>query len=392
MTKMGVDSVRQTAEPMAERVLQMAREAQPLVVREILQICPIAAPTFAEQERAAYVARRFQEFGLTDVVVDAISNVVARVRGKGVGPTILLAAHLDTVFPVETDLRVKMEGEILRAPGVGDNTAAVAVLLHVARLLQQGDLTPEGDVILAATVGEEGLGNLRGMRAVLDGVGRDAEYVLPVDGSLGGLVAQGVASRRWRLLVTAEGGHSWGAFGAPSAIHALGRMIGAISEVRVPSAPKTTFNVGMIRGGTSVNTIAAEAEAVIDLRSLSPDELQRLEERVKRSVSQLATETGTFVKWELLGDRPGGSIPLDHPLCQLVRSVHERLAIPTRTYASSTDGNVPLSRGIPAVTVGVTLGGNGHRLDEYIHTTPLIKGLAQILLLIHGAAGLPRRS
>lgn len=392
MTKMGVDSVRQTVEPMAERVLQIAREAQPLVVREILQICPIAAPTFAEQARAAYVAQRFQEFGLTDVAVDAISNVVARVRGKGAGPTILLAAHLDTVFPVETDLRVKMEGEILRAPGVGDNTAAVAVLLHVARLLQQGDLTPEGDVLLAATVGEEGLGNLRGMRAVLDGVGQEAEYVIPLDGSLGGLVAQGVASRRWRLLVTAEGGHSWGSFGAPSAIHALGRMIAAISEIRVPSTPRTTFNVGLIKGGTSVNTIAAEAEAVIDLRSLSPDELRRLEERVKRSVAQLATETGTFVKWELLGDRPGGSIPLDHPLCQLVRSVHERLAIPTRTYPSSTDGNVPLSRGIPAVTVGVTLGGNGHRLDEYIHTTPLVKGLAQILLLIHGAATLPRRS
>lgn len=392
MTKMGVDSVRQTVEPMAERVLQIAREAQPLVVREILQICPIAAPTFAEQARAEYVAQRFREFGLTDVRVDAISNVVARVRGKGAGPTILLAAHLDTVFPMETDLRVKMEGEVLRAPGVGDNTAAVAALLHVARLLQQDDLTPEGDVILAATVGEEGLGNLRGMRAVLDGVGKDAEYVLALDGSLGGLVAQGVASRRWRLLVTAEGGHSWGSFGAPSAIHALGRMIAAISEVRVPSTPRTTFNVGLIRGGTSVNTIAAEAEAVIDLRSLSPDELRRLEERVKRSVSQLATETGTFVKWELLGDRPGGAIPLDHPLCQLVKSVHERLAIPTRAYPSSTDGNVPLSRGIPAVTVGVTLGGNGHRLDEYIHTTPLVKGLAQILLLIHGAAALPRRS
>jgi tripeptide aminopeptidase len=384
--------VRQTIEPMAERMLEMARLAQPLVVREILQICPIPAPTFAEEARATYVAQRLREFGLTDVTVDPLWNVVARVRGQGSGPTLLFTAHLDTVFPAETDLRVKAEGEILRAPGVGDNTAAVAVLLHVARLLQQGELVPAGDVILAATVGEEGLGNLRGIRAVLDGPGKDAEYVIPLDGSLGGLVAQGVASRRWRLQVTAEGGHSWGAFGAPSAIHAIGRMVAAISEIRVPSAPKTTFNVGLIRGGTTVNTIAAEAEAVLDLRSLSTEELRRLEERVKRLVSQVATETGTFSKWELLGDRPGGSIPADHPLCQLVRSVHERLAIPTRAYPSSTDGNVPLSRGIPAVTVGVTLGGNGHRLDEYIHTTPLIKGIAQVLLLIHGAATLPRRS
>jgi tripeptide aminopeptidase len=352
----------------------------------------VPAPTFSEEARARYVASRFTEFGLTDLTVDPIWNVVARVPGRGVGPTILLAAHTDTVFPVGTDVRVKVEGELMRAPGVGDNASAVAVLLHTGRLLLEEGLTPPGDVILAATVGEEGLGNLRGIRAVLDGPGRDAEYVLPLDGSLGGLVAQGVASRRWQLQVTAEGGHSWGAFGAPSAIHALGRMISAISEIRVPSAPKTTFNVGLISGGTSVNTIAASAEAVIDLRSLSPEELRRLEDRMKRAVAQLATETGTFAKWELLGDRPGGSIPEDHPLCQLVRNVHQHLSIPTRSYASSTDGNVPLSRGIPAVTVGVTLGGNGHRLDEYIHTAPLVKGLAQVLLLIQGAADLPPHS
>lgn len=391
-TKMEVDSVRQIAQPMAERALALARTVQPLVVREIQQLCPIPAPTFAEEERARYVARRLAEFGLAQIEVDPLWNVVARLPGRGNGPTLLFAAHMDTVFPSETDLRVQVEGEILRAPSVGDNTAAVAVLLHVARLLQEGELQPEGDVIFAATVGEEGLGNLRGIRALLDQSGADAEYVIPIDGSLGGLVAQGVASRRWRLQVTAEGGHSWGAFGAPSAIHALGRMIAAISEIRVPRTPKTTFNVGLIRGGTTVNTIAAEAEAVIDLRSLAPEELHRLEERVKRSVSQVAIETGTFAKWELLGDRPGGSIPADHPLCQLVRSVHEGLAIPTRAYASSTDGNIPLSRGIPAVTVGVTLGGNGHRLDEYIHTSPLVKGIAQILLLIEGAASLPRRN
>jgi tripeptide aminopeptidase len=385
--------MRHAVEPgLAGRMLDLARVAQPHVVREVIQVCQIPAPTFHEEQRARYVAERFRAFGVAEVHLDPIWNVTARIRGRGVGPTLLIPAHLDTVFPLETDVRVKSEGEILRAPGVGDNSAAVAVLLHVARLLVAEGIEPAGDVVLAATVGEEGLGNLRGIRAVLDGPAADAEYVLPLDGSLGGLVAQGVGSRRWRLSVTAEGGHSWGAFGAPSAIHALGRMIGAIAEIRVPSSPKTTYNVGLIRGGTSVNTIAAEAEALIDLRSLSGEELRRLEERMKRTVAQVAADTGTFAKWELIGDRPSGSIPEEHPLCQLVRTVHQHLNIPTRTYASSTDGNVPLAREIPAVTIGVTLGGNGHRLDEYIHTAPLVKGLAQVLLLIQCAAHLPRRS
>lgn len=332
------------------------------------------------------------EVGLDDVEVDSVGNVIGHLRGSGGGPTILFAAHIDTVFPLDTSVTVQIDGDILRGPSVGDNSASVAVMLHMARILRESGFTPPGDLILVATVGEEGLGNLRGMRAAMERFGPAIDYVVAIDGSMGSMVRQGVGSRRFRILVSGEGGHSWGAFGTPSAIHSLGHMISQISDLRVPANPKTTFNVGTIRGGTSVNTIAAGAEAVIDLRSLDPGELRRLEERIQRIVRDVARQAGVSAEMELLGDRPTGSIPEDHSLCRAVRQIHYQLGIQTRSYPSSTDSNIPLSMGIPAVTVGVTIGGNGHRMDEYIHTTPLAKGLGQMLLLILSLQQLPRRS
>lgn len=378
--------------PTARRFLDAAQSVFPALVQEVITICQIPAPTFEEEQRAAYVLGRMNALGLEDATVDSVGNVSACIRGTGKGPVLLLAAHMDTVFPRETDVRVRSEGELLRAPGVGDNSASVAVMLHAAELLKQSDVQLAGDILFVATVGEEGLGNLRGIRAAMERYGPRVDYVIALDGSLGSMVRQGVGSRRFRLVVNAEGGHSWGAFGAPSAIHSLGRMVAHISEIRVPANPKTTYNVGTIKGGTSVNTIAARAEAVLDLRSLDPEELRRLEDKVRRIVTDVARQCGVAYELELLGDRPVGSIPEDHPLCQMVGIVHQRLGIQTRSYPSSTDGNVPLSQGIPAVTVGVTLGGNGHRLDEYIHTTPLSRGLAQILFLILAAQDLPRRA
>jgi tripeptide aminopeptidase len=377
--------------PVARRLLEMAQSALPELVEETIAICEIPAPTFAEERRTSHLQARMTALGLKEVTVDAIGNVTGRIRGTGSGPIILLAAHLDTVFPLETDLTVLRDGEILRAPSIGDNSAGVAVMLFVAKLLLNSDIPVVGDLIFAATVGEEGLGNLRGIRAVMDRMAHEVDYVIAIDGSLGGLVRQGLSSRRFRLSVTTEGGHSWGAFGVPSAIHSLGRIIAQISDIRVPANPKTTFNVGTITGGSSVNTIAAHAEALIDIRSLDTVELRRVEERVRRILSDVARQTGVGVELELIGDRPTGMIPEDHPLCRMVRDVHYHMGIQTRSYPSSTDGNIPLSMGIPTVTVGVTLGGNGHRTDEYIHTTPLSSGLGQMLLLLLAAQELPRR-
>lgn len=381
----------QTQTSVARRMIERAQAVLPELVQEAITICEIPAPTFFEERRTRYVLERMTQFGLQEVASDAVGNVTGWIRGTGGGPVILLAAHIDTVFPLETDVTVKVDGEMLRAPSIGDNSASVATMLYAAKLLLTDEHRLAGDVIFAATVGEEGLGNLRGIRAVMERYGDRVDYVLPLDGSLGSMVRQGVGSRRFRLVVTADGGHSWGAFGSPSAVHSLGRMIAQICEIRVPTNPKTTYNVGTISGGTSVNTIAARAEAVIDLRSLDLDELRRLEERVRRIVGDLARQTGVTAELELLGDRPTGSIPDDHPLCRVVRSVHDQMGLQTRTYASSTDGNVPLSMSIPAVTIGVTLGGNGHRLDEYIHSAPLAKGLAQILLILLAAQRLPKR-
>lgn len=378
--------------PIARRLVERAEQSLPVLIEEVIAVCQIPAPTFAEQERGDYVERRMRELGLEEVHRDHAGNVIGRLRGSSVGPTTLVAAHLDTVFPKDTNVTVRRDGEILRAPGVGDNSASVATMLHSVRLLREEGVSLAGDVLFVATCGEEGLGNLYGMRAVMEVHRHEVDYVLVLDGSLGGLVRESVGSRRFRLVVTSEGGHSWGAFGAPSAIHALGKMIAQISDIRVPTNPKTTYNVGMISGGTSINTIAAHAEALIDLRSVSRDELLRLEERVRRIVAAVSRETGVQAELTLLGDRPTGALRDEHPYVRLVRDVHQRLGIQTRTYPSSTDGNIPLSLGIPAVTVGVTLGGNGHRLDEYIHTTPLAKGLAQVLLLLLGIQSLPKRA
>jgi tripeptide aminopeptidase len=377
--------------PVARRMLDAAQAALPDIVKDVIDICQIPAPTFQEERRTAYVQERFTRFGLAEVSVDSVGNVSGRLRGSGGGPTFLVAAHLDTVFPLETNVHVTADGEMLKAPGVGDNSASVAVMLQAAKLLRHTPAGLTGDVLFVATVGEEGLGNLRGMRAVMERFHAEVDYVLALDGSLGSMVRQGVGSRRFRLFVSTEGGHSWGAFGAPSAIHSLGRIIALISDIRVPASPKTTFNIGMISGGTSVNTIAARAEAVIDLRSLDVDELFRIEERVRRIVSDIARQTGVSVEMELLGDRPTGMISEDHKLCGMVRHVHHFMGLQTRSYPSSTDGNIPLSLGIPTVTVGVTLGGNGHRMDEYIHTSPLGRGLGQVLLLLLMGQNLPLR-
>lgn len=352
------------------------------LVREVITLSQIPAPTFAEQARGLYVKERMAAVGLQGVTIDEVGNVIGRLPGTGGGPVVLLAAHIDTVFPAETDLTVKVDGDILRGPGVGDNAASVAVMLWTAELLRRSETRLQGDVIFVATVGEEGLGDLQGIRAVMERFQHEVTYVVPLDGSLGGMVRQGLGSRRFRLAVTGEGGHSWGAFGASSAIHSIAKMIAAIADIRVPATPKTTFNVGMVSGGNSVNSIAAQAEALIDLRSLDQTELRRVEDRVRRIVHDTAIATSVRAQLDLIGDRPPGAIAEDHPLCDAVRAVHQKMGIQTRVYPSSTDGNIPLSMGIPSVTIGVTLGGNGHRLDEYIHAPPLARGLAQVLLLL----------
>ncbi len=376
--------------PLADDLICRAQALLEDLVADTIRIAETPAPTGDEGARARLVAERMITAGVPAVEIDSAGNVVGRLPGRG-GPVLLLAAHLDTVFPHGTDLTVHKDCELLRGPGVGDNSASLASLVQTARLLLGSGYPLKGDVILAGTVGEEGLGNLRGMRALMGRLAERVDYVVPVDGTLGGLVRQAVGSRRYRLVVQAEGGHSWGAFGMPSAIHSLCQMVARISALPVPQVPRTTYNVGTIQGGTTVNAIASRAEALLDLRSVDSTELGRLEREVEEIATRVARQAGVQVRLEPVGERPAGMIPQNHLLCQAVHAVHERLGIRTRSYPSSTDGNIPLAMGIPAVTIGVTVGGNGHREDEFIEVPPLARGLAQTVLLVLAVQDLPLR-
>jgi tripeptide aminopeptidase len=355
-------------------------------VQTALAIQQIAAPTFAELPRAQMVAQRFTELGLSDVTIDAIGNVYARRAGSSTEtlPAVLVTAHLDTVFPIETDLTVRAEGDRLYGPGLGDNSTGVAGLIHLAAVLQQYQLPHQRDIWFAANVGEEGLGDLRGMRAVIDRLADQTAAVVVLEGcDFGTIHHQAIGVRRYRVRTQAAGGHSWGNYGNPSAIHALARLAARLADLTVPTQPRTTLNIGTISGGTSVNTIAQSAELLLDMRSVSVQTLQQLASRVDALIAVTAAEhTGVQFTTTVVGDRPAGSLPREHALVQATVAAHASVGARLTFQQSSTDANIPLSRRLPAVCIGLTDGGNAHRTDEYIEPANLGRGLQALLLLV----------
>jgi len=292
-----------------------------------------------------------------------------------------MAAHLDTVFPRGTDVKVKREGTHLHAPGIGDNSVAIASLLAMVEALNTGGVRTAGDLYLASNTGEEGLGDLKGMKAFITDVKHRVAAAIAVEGmKVNRIIHVAVGSRRYKATYTARGGHSWGHFPSPSAIHILGRAIADISRLEVPKEPKTTYNVGVIHGGTTVNTIAAEADMLVDMRSIDARALAKLEKQVLEIITHAAKEGDGQVKLELVGDRPAGAIPATHPVVQTCMAVHRILGLQTFTEPGSTDHNVPLAMGLPGVCLSVTEGANEHRLDEYIETGPIPTGVKNILL------------
>jgi len=371
--------VRATASDVLERVIERT-----------IHISEIPAPTGAEHRRATAVAELLETSGYaTDM--DELGNVYAR-RGKRGGKVVLLAAHTDTVFPDHTDLTVRRDGSRLYGAGVGDNSLGVAATLGALEVLDRLSIDTDADVIFVATVGEEGLGNLRGIRAAVDRYRAELGAVIAVEGhNLGRVTHAGVGSTRWRVRVSGAGGHSWGAFGQPSAIHGLARIVTQIAKIEVPADPKTTFNVGTIEGGTSVNTIAADASALIDMRSIDSRSLKRLVDRVGQIVADAAGDELT-VDVEVLGERPAGICPRSHPLVGAAGTVLRQLGFEPIFDASSTDANIPISLGIPAVCIGITHGGMGHTTGEFIEIPPVKTGLAQLSLLTVAAAQVVARS
>ncbi|MCC7358657.1 MAG: M20/M25/M40 family metallo-hydrolase [Anaerolineales bacterium] len=344
----------------------------------------IPAPTFAEAQRAAFVRDQFSALGLANVEIDDLHNVFARRPGLGRAAPVLITAHTDTVFPAETPLTLVREAERISGPSIGDNSLGVAGLCGVLWAL--GDEPLPGDLYLAANVGEEGLGDLRGMRRVMDRLGGAVQATIVLEGmALGYIYHSAIGVRRLRLTAETEGGHSWLHFGRASAIHALVRLGAQIADLSVPTTPKTTFNIGTLTGGTSINTIARQASFDLDLRSESPATLAALVAQVEHLVAR-ANSAEVRVTAAVIGDRPAGSLPREHPLVQAAARALEAAGLPNYSYETgSTDANVPLSRGLACVCVGLTRGGNSHRPDEYIDTRDVGRGLDSITRLVRAA-------
>jgi tripeptide aminopeptidase len=324
------------------------------------------------------------------VSIDAVGNVYGRRPGRTGGPALLIAAHLDTVFPAGTDLAVRRVGSRVYGPGLGDNSMGIAALLHLAQAMQQHGLANGGDIWFVANVGEEGLGDLRGMRAAVDRLGAQIAAAIALEGTgPDRIVHAGLGVRRYRIGVTAPGGHSWQDFGSPSAIHTLMRLGAALlAGLAAQQGPRSSYNIGVIEGGTSVNTIAERATLLLDLRSVDPVALQVLIDQVERIVADARTaEPGVTIQAEIVGDRPAGHIPREHPLVQMAAAAYGAVGIESILETASTDANIPLSRNIPAVCVGVCDGENAHRLDEYIEPVRLADGMRALLWLALAATG-----
>ena len=356
------------------------------VVNEALQIQSIPAPTFDEARRAQYVKRRFQELGLDSVTVDPVNNVYGRLDGKSSATALMVLAHTDTVFPADTDLAIQRAGDRLVGPGIGDNSLGVAALLGLAKWLSDEHARPACDIWFVADSCEEGLGDLKGAKAAFDRLGSQISAVINIEGlALGHIYNAGTAVHRLRIHASAAGGHSWLNYGRPSAIHGILNMGNRILEIEAPRHPRTTMNIGLIDGGHAINAIATEASIWLDLRSTSPEVVRELRAKVSSLVEQSQSEGMRFAI-ETVGERPAGSISSDHVLVRGAMAALKTVGIRGSLETGSTDGNVPLAKGCPTVTIGITRGGNAHRLDEFIEIPPVRSGLQQLITLVAAAA------
>lgn len=363
------------------------------VVEEAVRIQQIPAPSFHEAKRAAYVAAQFRALGLSDVDVDEVHNAYGCLRGSEPGrPALLLIAHTDTVFAADTDLTIRREGRLIYGPGLGDNSLGVAALLGVLRWFQQHGQRPACDLWCVATSCEEGLGNLRGIRAAFARLQDRIVMGINLEGlAFGHVYHAGIAVQRLHIIAEAEGGHSWLHFGRPSAVHGILELGARLTRMSVSRSPRSTFNVGMIEGGQAINAIATRAGLWLDLRSEGQAELERMNQYVERIVTSLSQPDLRF-KIEVVGSRPAGMLDPDHVLVQGAIAALEQVQTRGALETGSTDANIPLHAGCPMVTVGVTRGGNAHRLDEYIELGPVPQGLRQILLLVKAAAQYQERA
>ncbi len=371
--------MRRSPELSVADVMTLSESYLEPIVELTTRLSEVPAPTNDEGDRAVALRQEMEALGYDDIQIDELHDVTARIKGEDSSRCLLLAAHIDTVFPRGTNLTVRRDGDTLHGPGVGDNTVAVAGTIMLRKAFSDLGVTPAIDIVVAGNVGEEGLGDLRGMRAVVDSL-PDIAGAIAVEGHLlGRITHRAVGSRRLKVTVTGPGGHSWGKAGEPSAIHHLAKIIARLDDIPLQDSPKTSFNAGMFSGGISVNTIAPEATAVLDMRSTSADALADLVAEVERVINMPAPR-GISVAIDVVGDRPAGELSRTEGLAPVAERVLRELGYDAHFDASSTDANVPISRGIPAVCIGLTTGANAHREDEFIRISPLVKGFTQLVM------------
>ncbi|MBT3337429.1 MAG: M20/M25/M40 family metallo-hydrolase [Anaerolineae bacterium] len=356
------------------------------LINEILElgiaIQQIPAPTFAEEKRGQFIEDLFAEEGLLDVSADKAGNIYGRIPGSGGGAPLVICAHLDTVFPATTNLRLTRDPNLLTGPGIGDNALGVAGMIGLLWMLRAKKTQPFGDIWLVATVGEEGLGDLSGMRAVVNRFEDSPIAYLALEGmALGYIYHRALGVRRYRVSAKTAGGHSWGHYGRPSAVHELAHLIDQLTTLRLPENPRTTLNVGVFSGGTSVNTIAAEASFELDLRSESPEALTALVKKAQMLISS-ASKPRVKVVAEQIGSRPAGEISESHPLVKLAKDALIQQGIEPIMTIGSTDANIPLSRGYASICLGITTGDSAHTLEEFVNAAPAAKGMQQLLYFV----------
>ena len=384
-------------EPRVSRAADWLAKNLDWITGEQVRITEIPAPEFAEGPRGEYIRKLFESAGLK-TRTDSAGNVVGERPGADNKSVVLVAAHMDTVFPAGTDVHVKRNGTRLEAPGIADNGAGLAALVAVARALREGRVNTGAMLVFAADVGEEGEGNLRGIRKLVDDYRSRLRAVIAIDGATTDhITTMALASRRIEVTVSGPGGHSWSDFGEPNPITALARAIVRFSAVNPPDEPRTTFNVGVMEGGTSVNSIPFRASIKVDMRSESEGQLETLEAALRGAVqagideetsAARARDATLEAKFKLIGVRPGGQLAPDAPLLEAIRNVDRYLGNRSRLERSSTDANVPLSLGIPAIAVGGGgHGGGSHSVTEWYDPTDRELGVKRILLTLLAVAG-----
>ncbi len=369
------------------------------ILRAQIAIAQIAAPTGEEHERGGWVARRFRDCGLTEIETDDVGNVVARRPGTDDLPPVVICAHLDTVFPRGTDLSIRRDGDRLIGPGINDNGRGLAVMLALAGEIDGARLASRHPVEFVATTGEEGIGDLRGAKHYFANRGRGAHAMIALDGAGDErIIHRALGSRRFRVSYSGPGGHSWAAFGVANAVHAAAGAAARLAALALPPIPRTTLSVGRIGGGLSVNSIPDSAWLEIDLRSTSAAQLDELERTIHR-VAQAAAEEendkraiGTralAVQIEAIGSRPCGETPAEHALVQSAVQATRLVGRRPDLALASTDANVPISQGIPAIAIGAGgRGGDAHTHSEWFDNAQGTVGVARALTIVMTAAGM----